>query len=88
MQVFNNTYITLHHADARQLPIPDESIDCVVTSPPYFGLRDYQIDEGVWLGGVEGCEHQGIVLGNNRNFNYRAEGGKANNPSLRSNKCH
>ncbi len=23
---------------------PDESIDCVVTSPPYWALRDYQID--------------------------------------------
>ena len=23
---------------------PDESIDCCVTSPPYFGLRDYGID--------------------------------------------
>ena len=24
--------------------IPDESIDCCVTSPPYWNLRDYQID--------------------------------------------
>jgi len=24
--------------------LPDESIDCVVTSPPYFGLRDYGVD--------------------------------------------
>lgn len=23
---------------------PDESIDCCVTSPPYFGLRDYGSD--------------------------------------------
>lgn len=22
---------------------PDESIDCVVTSPPYYGLRDYGV---------------------------------------------
>lgn len=28
-------------ADARNLPLRDESIDCVVTSPPYFGLRAY-----------------------------------------------
>lgn len=27
--------------DARNLPIADESVQCVVTSPPYFGLRDY-----------------------------------------------
>lgn len=28
-------------ADARALPLADESVQCVVTSPPYFGLRDY-----------------------------------------------
>lgn len=27
--------------DARQLPIADQSVQCVVTSPPYWGLRDY-----------------------------------------------
>jgi hypothetical protein len=24
--------------------LPDESVHCVVTSPPYFGLRDYSSD--------------------------------------------
>lgn len=28
-------------ADARFLPIADETVQCVVTSPPYWGLRDY-----------------------------------------------
>lgn len=28
-------------ADARNLPIANESVQCVVTSPPYWGLRDY-----------------------------------------------
>lgn len=23
--------------------LPDESVNCIVTSPPYFGLRDYQV---------------------------------------------
>lgn len=27
--------------DARSLPWPDESVDCIVTSPPYWGQRDY-----------------------------------------------
>ena len=27
--------------DARQLPLPDASVDLIVTSPPYFGLRSY-----------------------------------------------
>ena len=26
---------------ARLLELPDASVDCVITSPPYFGLRDY-----------------------------------------------
>jgi DNA modification methylase len=28
-------------ADARRLPLADRSVHCVVTSPPYYGLRDY-----------------------------------------------
>ena len=31
----------LVQADARHLPLRDESVQCVVTSPPYWGLRDY-----------------------------------------------
>jgi len=30
--------------DARALPLPDESVDLIATSPPYFGLRDYGHD--------------------------------------------
>ena len=29
--------------------IPDESIDCCVTSPPYYGLRDYGVDGQIGL---------------------------------------
>lgn len=33
----------IYIGDCRQtlLSLPDESVNCVVTSPPYFGLRDY-----------------------------------------------
>lgn len=34
--------VTIWHANARELPLPDECVDIVVTSPPYFGLRSYQ----------------------------------------------
>lgn len=41
----NNFVNTIIHADwiegLKQLP--DNSIDCVVTSPPYYGLRDYGV---------------------------------------------
>lgn len=29
--------------DARRIPLPDRSVHCVVTSPPYWGLRDYGV---------------------------------------------
>ena len=35
--------------------IPDNSIDCCVTSPPYYGLRDYGTAK--WEGGDENCNH-------------------------------
>ena len=28
-------------ADAMHIPLRDKSVQCVVTSPPYWGLRDY-----------------------------------------------
>jgi DNA modification methylase len=35
--------------------LPDNSIDCCVTSPPYLGLRDY--GTGTWTGGNPDCKH-------------------------------
>ena len=43
-EYFNNGIIQLYQSDARNLPIPDNSVDCVVTSPPYWGLRDYSTE--------------------------------------------
>ena len=37
--------------------IPDNSIDCIVTSPPYYGLRSYKGAETIW-GGSPRCEHE------------------------------
>ena len=34
-----------------------ESVHCVVTSPPYYGLRDYGLPGHVW-GGEPGCKHE------------------------------
>lgn len=36
--------------------LPAESVNLVVTSPPYWGLRSYPEAEAVW-GGSEDCEH-------------------------------
>ena len=42
-------------ADARQLPLPDASVDLIVTSPPYYGLRSYT-DGGEHYEGQIGSE--------------------------------
>ena len=39
-----NNIILQGDALAKLKKIPDESIDCIITSPPYYGLRDYEIE--------------------------------------------
>ena len=50
-----NTIITGHVLDALAT-LPDNSIHCCVTSPPYFGLRAYGTEPQVW-GGAPACPH-------------------------------
>jgi site-specific DNA-methyltransferase (adenine-specific) len=42
---------TLHLGDCRKIlrTLPEQSIHCCVTSPPYFGLRDYGMAEQIGL---------------------------------------
>lgn len=40
---------TIVRADARHIPLADKSVHCVVTSPPFFGLRDYGVDGQIGL---------------------------------------
>jgi DNA modification methylase len=47
--------VTLWHGNALNLPLDDESVDLVVTSPPYFGLRAYS-DGGKTYSGQVGSE--------------------------------
>jgi DNA modification methylase len=42
-------------ARAKLKELPDESVHCVVTSPPYYGLRDYGTAQ--WEGGDPACDH-------------------------------
>ena len=46
---------TIIRGDARSLPLADNSVDLVVTSPPYFALRSYQ-DGGEHYDGQIGAE--------------------------------
>lgn len=49
---------TIIHGDIRTSlkNIPDKSVQCVITSPPYWGLRDY--GTASWEGGNENCSHK------------------------------
>ena len=46
------------HGDCREVlrDLPAESVHCVVTSPPYWGLRDY--GTALWIGGSSACDHK------------------------------
>lgn len=37
------------NANALAIPLADQSVQCVVTSPPYYGLRDYGVDGQIGL---------------------------------------
>lgn len=56
---FEADLATLHRGDVidelRELEAG--SVHCVVTSPPYYGLRSYGIPPRVW-GGRDGCRHK------------------------------
>nr|WP_081851083.1 site-specific DNA-methyltransferase [Bradyrhizobium sp. URHD0069] len=45
--------------------LPDDHFDCVVTSPPYWGLRDY--GTGRWEGGDPDCDHRSPTMREGRN---------------------
>jgi DNA invertase Pin-like site-specific DNA recombinase len=49
--------VRLYLGDAAQVlaALPERSVDCVVTSPPYWQHRDYAT--GAWAGGGPGCRH-------------------------------
>ena len=52
---FTEPGVTIVQGDALALDLPDDSVDLVVTSPPYFGLRSYQ-DGGEHYDGQIGAE--------------------------------
>ena len=44
--------------------LPDGSVNCCVTSPPYYALRDY--GTGEWVGGDPNCKHEAAVTATSR----------------------
>ena len=58
MTHWTNGKATIRQADARSLPLESNSVHCIVTSPPYLGLRSYDVDETPWSPGIQECRHQ------------------------------
>jgi DNA modification methylase len=67
-----------------RIPLPDDSVHTCLTSPPYWGLRDY--GTGTWEGGDAACDHEkeshapqlhedsrGKIGRNNTNWDHRHE---------------
>jgi len=52
--------------------MPDESIDMIITSPPYWSLRDYGKSTKVIWDEKTNCKHQWKKIDNAGNFTYRA----------------
>ena len=55
--------IRILQGDSRDVlkTLPDRSVHCCITSPPYFGLRDYGTAQ--WDGGDPACDHAARVVG-------------------------
>lgn len=51
----------------RLKELPDGIVQCVVTSPPYWGLRDYGTAK--WEGGSGQCDHKGKPMATRANIN-------------------
>lgn len=54
--------VTLHIGDCLAIlaTLANDSVDCVVTSPPYWGLRDY--GTATWEGGDPACDHRSPTM--------------------------
>lgn len=69
--------VEIIHGDclAALKTLPTESVHCCVTSPPYWGLRDYQT--GKWVGGDPACEHRSPTMREGRNEDRQKLAGSA-----------
>lgn len=66
--------------------LPDASVQCCVTSPPYWGLRDY--GTAVWTGGNHaGCDHSRSVWDGPKQTQGAQSGHASKSDRLRRREC-
>jgi len=65
--VYSDAWTGIVHGEVRAAlrTLPSNSVDCIVTSPPYWGLRDYGLPAVVWQGNSE-CAHRWNVTDRSR----------------------
>ena len=62
---YQDLHNTLYAKDCRQMTeLADNSVQCVVTSPPYWGLRKYSGEQELIWGEKGGCKHQWQTITN------------------------
>lgn len=66
------------HALQKLREMPSGSVQCCVTSPPYWMMRDYQLEPLIW-GGVLGCAHEFVSAGKRSAHADRSTGGEKDN---------
>ncbi len=57
---YQDLHNTLYNIDFRENDLPNESVQMVVTSPPYWGLRKYSGEQELIWGGEPDCEHEWV----------------------------
>ena len=58
--------LTLYNSSCfKMIELADNSVQCVVTSPPYWGLRKYKAPDMVF-GGDKNCEHEWLSKSHNQ----------------------
>ena len=77
---FGGLVAVLINGNALHIPLADKSVHCCITSPPYWGLRDYGL--ATWEGGDPSCDHRkksSIIAANKSTLGPNKDGlGSAN----------
>ena len=65
---YQEAFVTLYQGHALDVlrELAAESVDCVITSPPYWGLRSYKTEPVIW--GDNHCEHEWVSYRNAISF--------------------
>ena len=82
MKYLDEDSVTLYNGDCLEVlkDIQNDSVDCVITSPPYYQLRKYSgIPDYVW-GGDKSCEHDWSLI------ERKPIGGSGSNGNVGANK--